>query len=81
MLDTLDPGYIGYVHQSVNSFINANKQAEIGDIFNLPLNRCTDGIFFSDHIPGIGNHLLYAQGYPAAFRLDIEHHRLDLFCH
>ena len=73
------PRDIGHVHQAVDSLVDADKKAKIGDILNFSFNGRSDRIFFTDHIPGIGNDLFHAQGNPAAIGFDIQHHSFHCF--
>ena len=49
------------MNETVNAFVNADKDTEIREIFYSSLNGCTDRIFFTYNVPGIRFDLFEAE--------------------
>ncbi len=74
MFDLLGPGNIRNMNQTVNALVNAHKNAEIRNVFDLSFNNGTDGIFFRDNIPGVRLKLFNTQGNPLFGHIHAQHH-------
>ena len=77
MFYTFDPGNVRNVHQTVDTFIDTDKNAEIGNVLNFAFYGCAHRIFFTDDIPWIRNDLFHPQRNPSVVRPDIQNNRLD----
>ena len=67
--------------QTVNAFLDADEDAEIGNILDLALDDGTDRVVFTHQVPWVGVQLFHAEGDAFGFRLDVQHHHLDLVTH
>ncbi len=76
MFDSLGPGNIGNMHQTVDTFIDTDKNTEVGNVFYSAFNGGTDRIFLPDDIPRIGFDLLESQGDALVGGVDVKNHAL-----
>ena len=79
----LGPGNVADVHQAVDALVDADEQAEVGDVLDAALDGGPHRVFLGDDDPrGCGSTLLHAQADALLFSgLMRQHHRLDLFAH
>ncbi len=66
------------MHEPVDPLLDANEDAEVGNIAHRPLDEGTDRIFFLGRFPGIGHYLFEAKRDPAVPRIDVQHDNLYL---
>src|SRR4051794_14030113 len=72
------PVQVGEVHHAVDVVVEADEQAELGDVADLALDDRARGMCLDEGFPGITQALLEAEADPALLRVDLEHHDLDL---
>ncbi len=73
MLDTLGPGEVGDMNQTVDTFINTNEDAEIGDVLDLAFDDCADREFLANDFPWVRLDLLEPQGDAAIRDIESQH--------
>ena len=71
MFDSLGPGKIGHMDQTVYTFLDTDKNTEIGNILNLTFNNGANRIIIHNQIPGIGLQLLHAERNPFGININI----------
>src|SRR6185369_625988 len=72
------PVDVGQMDHAVDFAGQAYKQAELGDVANLALDRAADRVLFDERVPRVRHDLLEAEADPALLRIHVEHHDLDL---
>ena len=77
VLDALGPGDVGDVHQAVDALLDADEDAEVGDVADLAADDRADGVLVLEQRPGVGLDLLHAEADALGLGVDVEHHRLD----
>src|ERR1051326_5973563 len=78
MLDALGPAQIAHVNQPVNSVLDLDEGAKVGEVAHASFNCRADGIFLVQPLPRIRLQLLQAERNPALVGIHIENHALDL---
>jgi hypothetical protein len=66
------------VDQAVHALLDADEDAEVGDVADLALDDRPDRVLVLEERPGIGLDLLHAQRDALGLGIDVQHHRLDL---
>ena len=64
--------------QAVNAVLDADEDAELGDVFDRTLKDGALGVLLGHDIPRVGPHLLHAKRDALLLRIDGQHHHLDL---
>ena len=77
MLDTFCPGYVRDMNQTVNTVLDTDECAEIGNILDLPFKLCSDRIAFFKSAPGIRLSLFKPEGNTAIGHVDPENDGLN----
>ncbi len=75
--DLLRPTDVTDVYQSVDAFLDADEDTEVGDVANLPEDSGADGVFVFQKGPGVGLDLLDAQTDLLGVRVEVEDHTFD----
>src|SRR5262245_26382772 len=78
VLDALGPADVRDVDQAVHALLDADEDAEVGDVADLPLDDRPDRVLVLEQRPGVGLDLLHAQRDALGLGIDVQHHRLDL---
>ena len=65
VLNLLGPAQVADVDEAVNTFLNLNEYAEVGEVANLSSVLAADGVLGFDSLPGIVLQLLDAQRHLA----------------
>src|SRR6478672_2559868 len=73
VLESLRPGQIGYVHQTVDAFFNLDECAEIRHAADPALDHRADAVSLFYGSPRIGFELLQPQRNAPFARVQIEH--------
>ncbi|OQB91347.1 MAG: hypothetical protein BWX83_00592 [Candidatus Cloacimonetes bacterium ADurb.Bin117] len=73
MVDALGPADVGYVDQTIDAVRNFNKSTKGGEAFHGTGDNTADGVMVLDREPGIGFHLLHAQGDATVFLVQFQH--------
>ena len=81
VLDTLGPGDVGDVNETVDFVIDTDEETEIGDVLDLTFNDGSHGVLIADNFPGILRNLLHTERDTTVVGLDVEYNGLDLFAH
>src|SRR5271155_3075266 len=81
MLHALGPAEVADVHQAVDTVLDFDKGAEVGQIAHAALDRHAHGIFVVQRIPGILRQLPHAERNAALARIHVQHHALNLVAH
>jgi hypothetical protein len=51
--DALAPGEVADVHEAVDALLDADEDAEVGDVPDLALDDRADGVLLLDEVPGV----------------------------
>src|SRR6266481_5080723 len=78
VLDALGPGDVAHVHQAVDALLDADEDAEVGDVADLAADDGPDRVLLLEQRPGIGLDLLHAQRDALGLRVHVEDHRVHL---
>src|SRR5690242_14799877 len=78
MFDLLGPVQIGNMHKPVDTFFDADKNSEVGDVAHGSFDNATDGIFFFRGFPWIRHNLFEPEGNSSVAGINIEHHHFYL---
>src|SRR6266508_1077786 len=78
MLNLLRPMQVRNMHETVDAFLDADKNPEVGDIPHRSINNAADRIFFLRRLPGIRHHLFEPKGDSAVSGIDVQDDHLDL---
>ena len=78
VLARLLPVEVGEVHHAVDVAVQADEQAELGDVLDLALELGAGGILLDERLPRIALGLLEAERDAPLLRIDVEHLHLDL---
>src|SRR5690606_12638952 len=73
----LVPVQIGQMDHAVDAAVQADEEAELGDVLDLTLDDRADRMLVSKGIPRIGHALLEAEADAALGRIDFQHHHFD----
>ncbi len=79
--DPLRPGQVADVDQPVDAILDADEDAEVGDVADLALQDRADRVVLLDEIPGVVLELLHAEADALLVQVDVEHDGLDLLAH
>jgi len=79
MFDTLCPGDVRYVYQTIDAFFDADKHAEVGHVLDLAFDFCADGVLVGNRGPWVFGDLLETEGDLAVAHVDTEYHCFNLF--
>ncbi len=72
MAHLLRPRQIADVHQSVDTWLNFDEDAEVGDVAHRTREYCTRRITIADAIPWVGLQLLHTEGDLLVFLVNVE---------
>src|SRR5208337_1797631 len=61
VFEPLGPRDVGDVYQAVDAFVDADEDAEVGDVLNLAFDDRPHRVFLADDFPGVGFHLFQAE--------------------
>ena len=71
MLQFLGPVQVRDMNQTVDPFVDADEDAEVGDIPHWPLDDAAHRILFLRRLPGIRHDLFKPEGDSAVPRIDV----------
>ena len=77
VLDALAPGQVGDVDQPVDALVDADEDAEVGDVPDLTLDDGAHGPLQLDAVPGVLLELAHAEGDALVLHVHAEHDGLD----
>src|ERR1700678_534335 len=78
MLDALSPAQVRDVYQAVDSVLDLDEGAEVGEVADTALNDGADRVLVFELLPGIFLELLHAERDAAAVGVDAEDEGVDL---
>src|SRR6476469_3171514 len=78
VFDLLGPVQIGNMHKPVNTFFDADKNPEVGDVAHRSFDNTVDGIFFLRGFPRIRHDLFEPEGNSSVTSIDIKYHHFYL---
>src|SRR5690606_19446514 len=81
MTDALGPADVRDVDQAVDAVLDADEDAEIGDVANLAADYVADLVFFFDDVPRIWLDLLHAEADAAVLQVESKDDDFDLVTH
>ena len=77
MLDALGPGEIGDVNQPVDTVLDLDEGAELGEVADLAAEPGAEGVLLYELSPRVGLDLLQAQADAVGLLVDPQHLALD----
>ena len=78
MLDTLFPGHLGDVHQTLDAFLEFDERTVVRQAHHLALHARAHRVFLGNTDPRILGELLVAQRYPLTLGIVVENDDIDL---
>ena len=73
VLDALAPGQIADVDQSVDAFLDADEDAEVGDVAHVAASDGADRVGLGHDVPGVGLELTHAEADALGLDVYTEH--------
>src|SRR6185436_13424544 len=71
------PVQIGNVHQAVDAFLEADEDAEVGDVLHAAADMAADRMIEAQRFPGVGRCLLESERDAPIAGIDVENDDLD----
>src|SRR5262245_52240108 len=72
VLDALGPADVGDVHEAVHALLDADEDAEVGDVADLALDDGADRVLVLEERPGVLLDLLHAERDALGLRIDVQ---------
>src|SRR6185295_5135529 len=81
MLHAFGPTQIADVDQAVDTFLDLDECAEVGEVAHPAFDRRTHWVLVMQRVPGIGGQLPHAQRNAPLLRIHAQYHAIHLIAH